>query len=83
MKSKGLIGAFVIVLVAAGVGAGLYFGGVLPVGANNESAEGGAAADSLATAENDSDNNSKDDNDEPVVMPTPVELALVEGRGIA
>ncbi len=82
MKSKGMIGALITVLVVAGVGAGLYFGGVLPIGQSDVTAEmeEGAASDEDAQ---DSDANQEGDNDEPEILPTPVELALVEGRGIA
>jgi len=75
MKSKGMIGALVTVLVVVGVGAGLYFSGVLPFGESDV-----ATSDEIVAGKNGEQSN---DDDEPEVMPTPVELALVEGRGIA
>jgi len=75
MKSKGMIGALVPVLVVVGVGAGLYFSGVLPFGESDV-----ATSDEIVAGKNGEQSN---DDDEPEVMPTPVELALVEGRGIA
>jgi len=83
MKSKGLIRGLIVVLVAAGVGAGLYFGGVLPMGDSEVASESGEeTGDGVETAEL-SDGDQDVESDEPKVMPTPVELALVEGRGIA
>jgi membrane fusion protein (multidrug efflux system) len=66
------------VLVLGGAGAGLYFTGNLPIGSLGNS-------DALAaTTDSDSqDDEKKKDSDEPEIMPIPVEIALVEGRGIA
>ncbi len=74
-NSKRMVWTLAIVVVACGAGAGLYFTGNLPLGGG----EGVAVADSsgadvdLAEAK----------SDEPEVMAVPVELAQVEGRGIA
>ena len=79
MKStrKRWIWALVAVLVIGGAGAGLHFSGNLPVGGGGDQ----AAADTTGVEVADTDENDK--SSEPEVMPVPVELALVEGRGIA
>ena len=65
------------VLVLGGVGAGLYFTGNLPIGAMGGN-------DALAATDgDDSDKSDKKDKDKPEILPIPVEIAVVEGRGIA
>ncbi|MDX2474679.1 MAG: efflux RND transporter periplasmic adaptor subunit, partial [Candidatus Krumholzibacteria bacterium] len=74
-NSKRMVWTLAIVVVACGAGAGLYFTGNLPLGGG----EGVAVAD---TSGADVDL-AEVDSDEPKVMAVPVELAQVEGRGIA
>ena len=74
-NSKRLIWTLAILLVVAGAGSGLYFTGNLPLGAG----EGVAMADTTG-AEVAVE---AEESDEPEVMAVPVELAQVEGRGIA
>jgi len=79
MKSmrKRWIWALAAVLAVGGAGAGLHFSGNLPVGGAGDV----AAADTTGIEVTDADKSDK--SSEPEVMPVPVELALVEGRGIA
>jgi membrane fusion protein (multidrug efflux system) len=76
---KPLVMVLAAILLLAGAGAGLYFTGNLPVGAFQGN-------DALAATADDSDeagDEEKAKGDKPEVMPIPVELARVEGRGIA
>lgn len=68
--------ALVAVLVVAG-GGGLYFAGMLPF------ANGGADVAAADTTATDTVVADEDDDDKPEVMPVPVELALVDQRGIS
>jgi RND family efflux transporter MFP subunit len=75
---KPLVLILLAVLVLGGTGAGLYFTGLLPVGPGS-----GNEALAATDGENaDADEDQKKD-DKPEIMPIPVEIALVEGRGIA
>lgn len=78
-KKKRWIWVLSAVLVACAAGASLYFSGNLPLGGT----EGLAVADTTATGDVVADDDQETASDEPEVMPVPVELALVEGRGIA
>ncbi len=74
--SKRLIWVLAVAVVVCGAGAGLYFTGNLPL----------AGVESIAVADTTAGKpaaDAKSKSDEPEVMPVPVELALVEGRGIA
>ncbi len=78
-KSKRMIWVLGVVVVVCGAGAGLYFTGNLSsVGLGDVDT---AVADTTGV-DTDVANDDKDSS-EPEVMPVPVELALVEGRGIA
>ncbi len=73
--SKRLIWTLAILVVAGAAGSGLYFTGNLPLGGG----ESVAVADTTGAEVVVED----DKSDEPEVMAVPVELAQVEGRGIA
>lgn len=76
-KSKRWIWVLVAVLAVGGTGAGLYLRGSLPLGGAGDV----AAADTTDAVVTDA--GKTDESDEAEVIPVPVELALVEGRGIA
>ena len=82
MNKKLGMGLVAGVVVLAGAGSGLYFTGKLPFAAPT----GVAAADTTGAGAEvaDGEKPGKGDKDKkPEVMPVPVELAQVEGRGIA
>lgn len=74
---KPLVLVFLVVVFLGGAGAALYFTGNLPI---NSGDNGQALA---ATGEDAEEKTEKNGDDEPEVMPIPVEIALVEGRGIS
>ncbi len=78
-KGKRLIWILAIVVVVCAAGSGLYFTGNLPIG----EAGGVAIADTTGGGVDLAEGSDKEESDEPEVMPVPVELAVVSGRGIA
>ena len=80
-RGKVLIWSLAVVLVLAGAGTGLYFTGNLP--GTGGPATALADTSSAAVAAGTGDPTDANEEDKPEVQPVPVELALVEGRGIA
>ncbi|RKZ18586.1 hypothetical protein DRQ50_03855 [bacterium] len=71
----------VLVLVLIATGGGLYFAGQLPFAPGGGSSV--AAADSTAGDDVADGDDGNDGKDKPEILPVPVELALVDTRGIS
>ncbi|HPF70185.1 MAG TPA: efflux RND transporter periplasmic adaptor subunit [Candidatus Krumholzibacteria bacterium] len=81
MKRKAVLWTLAAVVVVAGGGAALMKTGVLPFGRGAVAGAGAALADTVAAGDTSGGDKAAGDKDAPPAVP--VELALVEGRGIS
>lgn len=79
LLKKPLFLVFVFILIVGGTGVGLYFSGKLPAGLGLENLQSASSED----GETEKAQGENGDDDEPEVMPVPVELAQAQSHGIS